>query len=67
MPEIRSRVNGLRINIPADAAGIIPRFATKGGNDLVFEKGSVGRPTPKGKDKTVRIKSEAPDDASGLA
>lgn len=38
MPHIRSRVNGLRIDIPNDARGVIHRFAIGGGgNELVFE------------------------------
>ena len=38
MPEVISRVNGLRINIPIDARGVIHRFAIGGGgNELVFE------------------------------
>lgn len=38
MPTIKSRVNGLLVSIPADARGILNRFATRGGNELVFEE-----------------------------
>ena len=34
--QVQSRVNGLVINIPTDARGIIGRFASVGGNELVF-------------------------------
>lgn len=38
MPQVISRVNGLKINIPADARNIVHRFAIGGGgNELVFE------------------------------
>ena len=38
MPQVISRVNGLKINIPADARNIVHRFAISGGgNELVFE------------------------------
>lgn len=67
MPQIRSRTNGLIINIPADAAGVIGRFATAGGNDLIFDKASLGmkngkRPAPDSTPMTVR--SLAPDPGS---
>jgi len=63
MPVIESRVNGLKINIPADARGVVHRFATKGGNELVFNARSLkqatgGAPAP---NKPVTIESEAPD------
>lgn len=38
MPVVQSRVNGLKINIPADAAGVVGRYASKGDNELIFEK-----------------------------
>ena len=38
MPVVQSRVNGLKVNIPADAAGVVGRFQSKGDNELVFEK-----------------------------
>lgn len=38
MPQIQSRVNGLIVNIPAQAKGLLGRFATKGDNELVFVK-----------------------------
>jgi hypothetical protein len=37
MPQVQSRVNGLIVNIPADARNVVGRFATKGGNELIFE------------------------------
>lgn len=42
MPSIQSSRNGLKINIPADARGVIGRFATKGDNELIFNKSSLG-------------------------
>ncbi len=41
MPVVRSRYNGLYINVPADAAGVMGRFATAGGNELVFDQKSI--------------------------
>jgi len=41
MPQVRSKVNGLIINIPADAAGVINRFKTDGDNELIFERDSL--------------------------
>ena len=38
MPHIQSRVNGLIVNIPAQAKGLLGRFATRGDNELVFVK-----------------------------
>lgn len=59
MPQVKSRVNGLIINIPADAAGVVQRFATQGGNELIFEKQkSSGKPQ---KQKSLVIESEAKD------
>lgn len=37
-PTIQSRVNGLQIAVPPQARGVISRFATSNGNDLVFVK-----------------------------
>lgn len=34
--QVQSRVNGLLINVPTDARGVIGRFASQGGNELVF-------------------------------
>lgn len=47
MPNVKSRTNGLIIGIPADAAGVVGRFATKGDNELVFEnpRPKQARPT----------------------
>lgn len=41
MPQVRSKVNGLIINIPSDAAGVINRFKSVGDNELIFEGGSI--------------------------
>lgn len=41
MPQVRSKVNGLIINIPADAAGVINRFKSDGDNALIFERGNT--------------------------
>lgn len=65
MPQVRSRVNGLVINIPADAAGVVGRFGTKNGNDLVFEKPK--QPIRMAKDTAMSIESELPDKPSGKA
>jgi hypothetical protein len=35
---VQSRVNGLVITVPPQAAGMLGRFATKGENELVFVK-----------------------------
>lgn len=44
MPTIQSRVNGLIVTIPAQAKGLLGRFATKGENELVFVKPKNVRP-----------------------
>jgi len=41
MPQIRSAVNGLIINIPSDAAGVVARFHTQGDNELIFDRGTA--------------------------
>ena len=41
MPQVKSAVNGLIINIPADAAGVVRRFASDGDNELIFDKSSL--------------------------
>jgi hypothetical protein len=63
MPVIQSRVNGLKINIPADARGVVSRFETKGGNELVFDARSLKQVTggAQASSKPVTIASEAPD------
>lgn len=63
MPSIKSRVNGLEIAIPADAKGVIGRFATAGGNELVFEKQARQAQAQKGKGKV----SGKPGSQSGEA
>lgn len=37
---VTSRVNGLKIAIPADARGVVSRFASQGDNRLTFQPGS---------------------------
>lgn len=49
MRSVQSRVNGLQVAIPPDAIGVIGRFATKGGNELVFEQESNQRHVAPGK------------------
>lgn len=44
MPQVQSRVNGLIINIQPQAKGVLGRFATNGGNELVFVKPKGVRP-----------------------
>lgn len=44
MPTVQSRTNGLIINIPAQARGVLGRFATRGDNELVFVKPKGVRP-----------------------
>lgn len=66
MPQVRSRVNGLIINIPADARGIIGRYATQGGNELIFDKRSLNG-APKPSEKPVTIESLNPDPGSPAA
>jgi len=45
---VTSRVNGLQVDIPPDAAGVINRFQSKGDNELIFNKpnarGAVEKP-----------------------
>lgn len=45
---VTSRVNGLEVTIPPDAAGVINRFKSKGDNELIFKnpdaKGFVEKP-----------------------
>lgn len=50
MAYVTSRVNGLQIQIPADARGVIPRFSTKGANQLVFAD-----QTPEKTDKARKV------------
>jgi len=38
---VQSARNGLLVTIPTDARGVVPRFFTKGDNELVFKR--VGR------------------------
>lgn len=64
MPSIQSRVNGLIITIPAQARGLLGRFATKGENDLVFVKPKGVRPAdaPGGENNAKAVRVElAPD------
>lgn len=59
MPVVQSRVNGIKINIPADAAGVVGRYASKGDNELIFEK--TRNKIAKDTEKTV-VESMVPDD-----
>jgi hypothetical protein len=64
MPVVQSRVNGIKINIPADARNIVHRFATKGGNELIFNAKSLKDAGVKSRTQaqdSVVIESEAPD------
>lgn len=38
---VTSRINGLEVSIPPDAAGVLNRFRTKGDNELVFKNSNV--------------------------
>ena len=59
MPQVRSRVNGLIINIPADAAGVINRFKTDGDNELIFERDSLVNAKVTKKAAPMKVESEA--------
>ena len=59
MPLVRSRVNGLIINIPADAAGVINRFKTDGDNELIFERDSIADIKTAKKSAPMKVESEA--------
>ena len=61
MPVVQSRVNGIKINIPADAAGVVGRYASKGDNELIFEKPRTK--APKDEEPTV-VESIEPDKKS---
>ena len=61
MPSIKSRVNGLIINIPADARGVVGRFKTQGGNELIFNQNVA---TPREQEVSLKVESEAPDNPS---
>lgn len=74
MPQVQSAVNGLVINIPAQAKGLLGRFATQGDNRLVFvsQRGVVPADAPGGVNtkKALTIDPVAADpapDASDLA
>lgn len=62
MPSVKSRYNGLIINIPSDARGVANRFYTQGGNELIFDQSKRGKVKVE-PDTPVKIDSEAPDDA----
>lgn len=59
MAQIKSRVNGLTIGIPADARGVVSRFATAGGNELVFEKPAQAAAAARGKGKPGKQNSKS--------
>lgn len=58
MAQVKSRFNGLIVNIPSDARGIVGRFQTQGGNELIFEQDARKRAAP---EEPVKIESQAPD------
>lgn len=57
MPSIKSRVNGLIVAIPPDAGRVVNRFATQGGNELIFEQQRNQR--FRGDDEPVRVGGKA--------
>ena len=61
MPSIQSRVNGLIVNIPAQAKGLLGRFATRGDNELVFvkPKGVVPADAKSGENNTKPVTIES--------
>lgn len=61
MPNIQSRVNGLIVNIPAQARGLLGRFATRGDNELVFvkPKGVVPADAKSGENNTKPVTIES--------
>jgi hypothetical protein len=68
MPSVQSRINGLIIDVPADARGVLRRFTSKGDNELVFA-GIKGLKANEPEEKLV-IESEpekAPPASTGLA
>lgn len=76
MPMVQSKVNGLRIFIPAVAKGIIGRFATQNGNELVFVKPTAKNSQAENEERLTRDPSPAdqplppaqvPQDAPSIA
>lgn len=61
MPSIQSRVNGLVVHIPAQAKGLLGRFATRGDNELVFvkPKGVVPADAKSGENNTKPVTIES--------
>lgn len=59
MPTIKSRVNGLQIEVPADAAGVVRRFGTPGDNELIFDKQAKPARSKRGDDGTMKVDSIA--------
>jgi hypothetical protein len=59
MPSVQSRVNGLIIDVPADASGVLRRFKTPGDNELIFAGIKGGGKADD--DKKLVIESEASD------
>jgi hypothetical protein len=65
MPQVKSRYNGLIVTVPADARGVIGRFHTQGGNELIFEQNAKQKQKAmQEQDEPVKVKSEAPDPGS---
>ena len=61
MPMVQSRVNGLRIFIPTEARGVIGRFATQQGNELIFVKPTDKNIRETQSEEPLEVQSEAPD------
>lgn len=62
MPNITSRVNGIHIAVPAEAKGILGRFATQGGNELIFDKPRGVRPADakNGENNAAAVRIDSP-------
>ena len=59
MPQVMSKVNGLIINIPADAKGVINRFKSEGDNELIFDRAGFSDSAKSAvKSASVKIESE---------
>jgi hypothetical protein len=65
MPVVKSRFNGLQVNIPQDARGVVGRFFSQGGNELIFDqRASRAKIEP---EAPLKVESEAPDAGAGKA
>lgn len=64
MPTVKSRFNGLIINIPADARGVTGRFYSQGGNELIFDQSAKAKQKSSAEqDAPVKIDSELRKDS----